>query len=102
MLFNPIIAMLHNVKEDKYHPIIFVEKPLPGPSSDDKPIRHKSMGHHTTGFSTREEALRDIDELMKREPMKKCLDEDKDIPWDGEDIPTLVKFFSDDGATILM
>jgi hypothetical protein len=54
MLLNPIIAMLHNEKTDRWHPIVFVEAPLPGPNP---PVtRHRSKMHHTTGFETRAEA----------------------------------------------
>ena len=40
---NPIWAMLHNEKTNRYHPILFHERPLPGPYSLDKPVRHKSQ-----------------------------------------------------------
>ena len=85
--------MLRNTKEDKYHPIVFEESPLPGPPSDNKIVRHKSKMHHTSGFDTRQEALDSIDKMMETEPMKKHLDEDKDFDWDGEGVPALVKFF---------
>ena len=107
MLLNPIVAMLYNTKLNRYHPIYFEEKPLPGPSSPDKPVRHKSKMHHTTGFESREKALQSIEDdlqdpakLEYLRGTKKCLD--KDIPWDGEGIPAMVCFFSEDGTQLLM
>lgn len=103
MLLNPIVAMLHNEKTDRYHPILFRESPLPGPHYEGKLIRHKSVGHHTNGFDTREEALKHIEtskDMKENCPyMKKCLD--KDIPWDGEGLPLAVVFFSEDGTKII-
>ena len=95
MLFNPVVAMLHNQKTDRYHPILFQESPLPGPPSDDKPVRHKSFGHHTTGFDTREEALDNIetDESIRSECPNITKHLDKDIEWDGEGTPASVCFF---------
>lgn len=100
MLFNPIIAILKNTKDDFYHPIVFVENPLPGPPSDNKPIRHKSKMHHTTGFDTREAALVSANKIADDENMKRCFD--GDIEWDGEGIPALVHFFSEEGDKILL
>jgi hypothetical protein len=97
---NPVIAMLHNLKDNRYHPILFLESPLPGPPSPDTPVRHKSTGHHTTGFATREEALTYVRgeflEIVKTkfigEP-RLCLQ--KDFPWDGDETPAMVVFFSE-------
>ena len=100
MFFNPIIAMLHNTKENRWHPILFCESPLPGPHSPDKPIRHKSKMHHTTGFLTREEAVTDARTVMANAvatesdcPAKFALE--KDFEWDGEGIPAMVTFFGE-------
>ena len=96
---QPIIAMLHNTKEDRWHPIIFLESPLPGPPDAAQPVRHKSKNHHTAGFATRAEALSSLtgpEGLVARigamfgKP-ETCLEED--IPWDGEGIPAMVAFF---------
>ena len=75
-----VIGMLHNHETDRYHPIIFHESPRPSGG----PMRHKSSGHHTTGFDTREEALVNIaEDLGKRLAggYSKCLE--KDFHWDG-------------------
>lgn len=95
-MFNPIFAMLYNTKLERWHPILFVERPLPGPYSPDKPVRHKSHGHHTEGFATREEALASIDEYTKRPGLEGCrLELDADMEWDGEDMPAMVMFFGE-------
>ena len=47
MLLKTVIATLHNDKTDRWHPIFFVESPLPG---DCLAVRYKSKGHHTDGF----------------------------------------------------
>lgn len=104
MLLNPIVAMLFNQKTNKWHPILFEERPLPGPITKDTPVRHKSFGHHTIGFETREAALHNIetDESIKNQcpTIKKCLDED--IPWDGNEMPAMVCFFNEEGNKILI
>ena len=99
-MFSPIIAMIHNTKLNRWHPVIFVEKPLPGPSGPDTPIRHKSSGHHTAGFSTREEALAHIKSELRPKveeraigAVRECLG--KDFAWDGEDIPAMVIYFTE-------
>lgn len=95
MLLNPIIGMLHNTKAERWHPIIFSESPLPGPYSEDKPVRHKSCGHHTVGFATRAEAMANImNEMVVKLPEAKLALE-KDFVWDGEDVPALVVFFGE-------
>ncbi len=54
----PVIAcgILHNTATDTYHPILYRDSPLPGGVTH--PRRLRSIGHHTKGFSTLEEALR--------------------------------------------
>lgn len=95
MLFNPLIAILHNEKLDRWHPILFQEAPLPGPPSRNKPIRHKSAGHHTEGFATREEAVAHAKAAPGRDPSvaNMILAVDEDLPWDGEGIPAGVNIF---------
>lgn len=96
-MFNPIIALLHNTKLSRWHPIVFVESHLPGPPSDDKPVRHKSKGHHTAGFATRQEALDWIRNDLKMKdsvgPVKEALD--KDFAWDGDDVPVMTVYFGE-------
>ena len=106
MMFSPIIGMIHNERLDRWHPVIFEEKPLPGPSHPDKPVRHKSKGHHTEGFSSREEAVAYIENSLISKLRDSSVGEirtslDKDLPWDGEGIPAMVEFFSThEGKTV--
>jgi hypothetical protein len=105
MFLNPFIALLHNTKQDSYHPIVFNERPLPGVSREKSDLeeiagRYKSYGHHTTGFASRELALVDIrDNLVERVransagEVKFFLAPDQLIPWDGEDIPAIRSVF---------
>lgn len=97
-MLNPVIAMLHNTKLNRWHPIFFAEKPLPGPPGSDKPIRHKSASHHTEGFETREAALSAIENDLKDRigsyagvAPEVCLE--GDFPWDGEGTPAMVVYF---------
>lgn len=92
MLFNPAVAMLKNEATSTWHPILFVESPLSGPYSPDKPVRHKSKGHHTEGFPTRKEALEDARGLAEKAGAT-IVELDTDIPWDGNGIPAIVHCF---------
>lgn len=104
--------MIHNTGAGTFHPVIFAESPLPGSPDPDKPVRHKSRGHHTDGFPTREEALANIDAEMM--PGLKehgigtpgtCLDEEFTVEWDGKGVPADVAYFQkkegqDEGAEV--
>lgn len=100
IIVNPIVAMMFNQKLNRWHPVIFREAPLPGPETADKPVRHKSQGHHTTGFEKREDAVAEAQKIAAQIVEKKmwadcklCLEPEQDVPWDGEDIPADVAFF---------
>ncbi len=100
-MLNPVFAMLYNSKLDRWHPILFLESPLPGPPSLDKPVRHKSRGHHTIGFESREEAVesaRESGERIEKTETRFVLD--SDILWDGEGIPAIVGYFVGDGEDL--
>jgi hypothetical protein len=89
-LLNPIIANLHNTKTGRFHPIVLEEKPLPGGGC---PVRHKSKGHHTAGFDTRDEAIAECHEIADRIKGQLCIE--KDFLWDGEVMPAMVVFFAE-------
>lgn len=93
---NPliIIAILHNQKTTKYHPIIFRHSPLPGGA--DIP-RYKSSGHHTNGFVFKEEAVRECFSMAvaltgyySQQIHTSVI---KDIEWDGETTPAMSVLF---------
>lgn len=93
-LLNPIIAILET--PDRFHSIIYEERPLPGGAG---PMRHKSKMHHTQGHATKEECVADIHEQLvpklKEHGMINtvalCLEQT--IPWDGDGVPAMVNFF---------
>jgi hypothetical protein len=97
-MFNPIVGIIHNTKKSRWHPVIFVEHPLPGPPDQNKPVRHKSKAHHTEGFPSREEALNQASGMAKKlEPEAigtVSLALEKDFEWDGEGIPAVIVFFA--------
>jgi len=95
MLLNPIVAILHNNKENRWHPIIFAESPLPGPDTPDKPVRHRSKGHHTAGFESRAEAVTNINEKLVPELPGLRLALEADLEWDGDGIPASTTFFAE-------
>lgn len=89
-----LVMMLHNTALNKYHPIFYLESPLPGGSESDGNkhfIRYKSKGHHTTGFDSRDKALDSINneliEQIKSIGYTPNLELDGDLIWDGKDIP---------------
>ena len=93
MFVNPIIATIHNVPTDRWHPVLFVESPLPGPESPEKPVRHKSKMHHTTGFATRAESDNSAREELATQIPGARLELDTVFDWDGTGIPAMVHFF---------
>lgn len=102
-LINPVIGMIENTKELSWHPVVFEEKPLPGPDASEKPRRFKSKMHHTGGFKTRNEAIQGIEALAGKlieigntpTYLKNLAEPVSDYSWDGEGVPTLVEFFSE-------
>jgi hypothetical protein len=96
MLLNPIIAILYNEKLDRYHAIIYEEKPMPGGGGI---MRHKSKMHYTDGHTTLEECVAYVHDdfvpaLKEKEVVSSvalCLE--APIIWDGEGIPAMVNFF---------
>lgn len=84
-----LIAIVHNTKLDRFHPVVLLERPLPGPLGQSAPLRFESAAHHTAGFATREEAMVHVGaELMSRFDPSELLDEIGE--WDGEDKPVMV------------
>jgi hypothetical protein len=88
MMLNPIVCMLHNTATHRWHPILFVESPLPG---DSKLIRHKSKGHHTQGFDSQEAANQCAKEWAAQVNARLLLDDVGE--WNGAEIPAAVRFF---------
>ena len=81
-------GILTNGKTGRFHPIIFRRAPLPSEGWDETKVqRHKSIGHHTDGFETMDEAEAHI----KSE--QSWNDTGARWSWTGEDIPALVHWF---------
>lgn len=47
-----LVKIVHNVKDEKWHPIFYYDSPFPGPVEKQKVMRYKSKGHHTGGLQT--------------------------------------------------
>ncbi len=76
-------GMLVNTATNRFHPISFRPAPMPGPVTENSLPRYKSLGHHTDGFDTIEEANKWIDE---QDAMCKI---DYSFDWLGDDIPAV-------------
>lgn len=93
-----IVSMIHNLKDNRWHPVYFRPAPLPGPDGE-KFGRYRSGGHHTDGFPTRDEALAGAKEIGEKlhahsgAEVRYSLA--ADFPWDGEDVPAMTAFFDD-------
>lgn len=93
-LMDALVLMLKNISTNRFHPIFYLESPLPGgPESEGnkKLIRYKSKGHHTQGFETRDAAINSINnELVaqiKSIGYTPNLEIEIDEIWDGKGIP---------------
>jgi len=88
-MLNPVVAMLHNTATDRWHPILFSEFPMPG---DIRVGRHKSRGHHTVGFDTRETANVEARQIAEKAGNARLF-LDEPYEWDGTGVPALVAFY---------
>lgn len=82
-------GILTNTKTGRFHPIVFRRSPLPSEGARDETVaqRHKSIGHHTDGFDTIEEAEKHLADHPEVE------DKGARWAWDGECMPALVHWF---------
>jgi hypothetical protein len=88
-----IYGILQNTKTNRYHPILFRRAPMPGGADAELTHqRYRSAGHHTIGFDTLPEAQANIVQMCATHGLMDsgCL-----YPWDGEDVPAMVEFFSE-------
>lgn len=93
---NPVISILYNSKENKYHPILFLNHFLPGGIDGN---RYKSKMHHTKGFSDREDAIKSIknefSSVVKDNFGEPKLSLSKEIVWNGEGVPVITTIFAE-------
>lgn len=81
-------GILQNMATSRFHPISFRPFPAPSDSADKSNFcRYRSLGHHTEGFSTMEEARNWISEQSELEYV------DVVYEWDGLGIPAMTTFF---------
>jgi hypothetical protein len=81
-------GILLNTATQRFHPIIFREAPMPAGADDNwSHQRYKSLGHHTVGFDTLEEAQAYIKSDAR------LFDSGAVWEWDGIDIPAMVSWF---------
>ncbi len=50
------VGILKDIQTGRFHPIVFRLSPRPSSQIEDDFQRYKSVGHHTVGFETIEEA----------------------------------------------
>jgi hypothetical protein len=79
-------GIIINTETGRFHPVVFRPAPLPGGS---ELPRYKSLGHHTTGFDTEDEAIA----WAKEGPDRSFIDHRWE--WNGKDVPALVIFLPD-------
>lgn len=89
-LFKFPVGMLHNTATNRYHPILFRPGPPPSEQISDPAHRFKSRGHHTAGFDTLEEAIREV------RSHEDWIWTGRTWAWDGTGVPALVEFFSNE------
>jgi hypothetical protein len=80
-------GILKNTKTGRFHPISF--RPAPFSGNEDL-NRYKSIGHHTDGFDTREEAIAFVKTVETMEWTGLFWE------WNGEDVPAMVVFMFKD------
>lgn len=81
--------MLQNTVSGRWHPILFRPAPLPGGKDSDLAAqRYRSLGHHTEGFATKEEAMAHIEASDKMEWRGLIWE------WDGEGTPAMTEWFA--------
>ena len=80
-----VVLIYCHVDKGTFHPAFYEEDPMPGPSNPQAGIRLKSKMHHTTGFSTLEEAQENI--RAELQPKLRMADSnvalDSAMAWDG-------------------
>lgn len=84
-----ILGMAHNTTTDRWHPMVYRPDPLPGPGPH-AVDRYKSLGHHTEGFDTREDAdanQREASEKIRVWDGYSPQITDRIVAWNGTGLP---------------
>lgn len=100
-----LIMMLKNENKNTYHPIMYFENMFCGGDENEgnqKLIRYKSKGHHTSGFVNREDAIDSIkielEDKIKEMGYNVNMELENDLEWDGNGIPADVQLRSRSNA----
>lgn len=80
-------VLLHNTSTDRWHPMPFRWAPAPSEDTDAEVTRYKSIGHHTEGFVTKDEAVAHV------QATEEFVLFGLEYEWDGTDIPATVQWF---------
>ena len=96
-----LIMIITNTATGTFHPIVYLEKVMPGNvQPSETTIRFQSKFHHTEGFTTIEEAVTNINEdlapkILEHFPMysQQIIDTESIGEWDGDGIPASIIFY---------
>lgn len=81
------IFIWRHVETGRFHPVIFEERPFPGPVQDVEEmavVRLKSKAHHTVGYESLAEAQAGIAEMRQKLFVEdECVFADDPLEWDG-------------------
>lgn len=89
-MFHPVI-MLTDTETNRFHPLVFRVAPMPGGADDNAVMqRYRSLGHHTEGFDTEDQAMVHVRENRKNGWLWTGVSRDWD-PADG--LPLSVEWF---------
>lgn len=87
---DALVMILHNDKEDTYHPILYLESS--SPNNPHNLRRFESSGYHPHGFKERVEAVKSIEHMVPTIKGEVILELKRNIIWDGEEEPVDVQF----------
>lgn len=86
-------GILKNTSTGRFHPIPFRRAPMPGGADAAMTAqRYKSIGHHTSGYPTLEEAQAYI--ATRHSPENQMVFTGVIWDWDGTGVPAMVEFFN--------
>jgi len=85
-----LIQILHNTERKTWHPIFYMESPLPGQDLSNDLIRFKSKGHHTSGFVTLKAAIAEtivVESRLVGQGHTVFCEIEPLLSWDGIEVP---------------
>ncbi len=106
MIDSPVMYILQNTETKRFHPLALKKVPMMGIQLKSDPDRWKSIGHHTVGFKTVEEARKDILSHCKDLASNQMVfgpihyDLNKVVVWDGIGNPVVNAILNMDEFTL--